>query len=51
MNMSIAQAGQHNKKPRFLEAFWELKILLWGLLWVALVYAVAYAVSYTGGLN
>ncbi len=33
-------------RPRFLGAFWELKIMFWGLVVVAVAYVATYAVAY-----
>ncbi len=57
MDTTINTPGEHHltttrdgrvgkKQARFLEVFWELKILFWGLVFVALVYAVMYLTAY-----
>lgn len=57
MDTTIDLSGEHHttaaehgravqKRARFLEVFWELKILFWGLVFVALVYGVMYLTAY-----
>ena len=40
-----------DRKVRFLEFFWELKILLWGTAVIAVAYVVTYGLTWAKNSN